>query len=187
MTVAPKERRRSPAWFPPGTPDPRLGEGHSYQRSLILTRFTAAIFVASQERVAPRCGTPQAARDAAGDKKRPALRVGHTRLREARFGGRREVGPPGALRRLPDVPHRAARRACPGGPMCPMKRVNIKDRWYQRPMMPPSRSRAPAAYPGRTVFLPWRRTRRGSPERRGLGEIAGPCARPSCRRSRQVV
>ncbi len=45
-------------------------------------------------------------RDAAGDKKRPALRVGH-------------IGPPGALRRLPaiwesGVPHRAARR----GPAC---------------------------------------------------------------------
>ncbi len=27
MTVAPKERRRSPAWFPLRTLDPRLGEG----------------------------------------------------------------------------------------------------------------------------------------------------------------
>ncbi len=83
----------------------------------MLTRFTAAIFVASQERVAPQCQPPQAARDAAGEKKRPALRVGH-------------IGTPGALRRLPDVPHRAARRACPGGPMCPMKWVNINDLWY---------------------------------------------------------
>ncbi|MCH8809717.1 MAG: hypothetical protein IH993_07800, partial [Proteobacteria bacterium] len=34
-------------------------DGGLYQRSLILTRFTAAIFAASQERVAPRCPTPQ--------------------------------------------------------------------------------------------------------------------------------
>ncbi len=40
------------------------------------------------------------------------------------------MGPPGALRRLPDVPHRAARRACPAGPLAPMKGVNIKDLWY---------------------------------------------------------
>ncbi len=49
---------------------------------------------------------PQATRDAAGDQKRPALRVGH-------------IGPPGALRRLPDVPHRAARRACPADRCAP--------------------------------------------------------------------
>jgi hypothetical protein len=79
---------------------------------LILTHFTAAIFVASQERVAPRCehrkrrATPLATKSA-----RP-LRVEH-------------IGPPGAFRRLPaisesGVPHRAARRAprLPGGPMC---------------------------------------------------------------------
>ncbi len=54
---------------------------------------------------------PQATRDAAGDKKRPALRVGH-------------IGPPGALRCLPaiwesGVPHRAAHRACPAGRCAP--------------------------------------------------------------------
>ncbi len=49
---------------------------------------------------------PQAPRDAVGDKKRPALRVGH-------------IGPPAALRRLPDVPHRAARRACPADRCAP--------------------------------------------------------------------
>ena len=38
-------------------------------------------------------------------------------------------------------------------------------------MTPPSASRAPAAYPGRMVFPPWRRTRCGAT---GPGEIAGP-------------
>ncbi len=69
---------------------------------------------------------PQAARDAAGDKNRPALRVGH-------------IGPPGApwrqwaaLARHLGVGGPASRRAprLPGGPMCPMKRANIKDGWY---------------------------------------------------------
>jgi hypothetical protein len=40
------------------------------------------------------------------------------------------VGPPAALRRLPDAPHRAARRAYPVEPTRPMKQVNIKDHWY---------------------------------------------------------
>ncbi len=90
-----------------------------YQPSLILTRFTAAIFAASQERVAPRCPTPQATRDAAGDKKRPALAG----------GAHRPAGCVAALARCP-----ASRRPprLPGGPMCPMKRVNIKDGWYKR-------------------------------------------------------
>ena len=58
-----------------------------------------------------RRATPLAAKSA-----RPT-RVGH-------------IGPPGVLRRLPDV--LASRRAprLPGGPMCPMKRVNINDLWY---------------------------------------------------------
>jgi len=38
--------------------------------------------------------------------------------------------PAGALRRLPDVAHRAARRACPAGQLAAMKGVNIKDHWY---------------------------------------------------------
>ncbi len=46
------------------------------------------------------------------------------------------MGPPGAQRafgrRLPDVPHRAARRACPADPLAPMKEVNIKDLWYNQ-------------------------------------------------------
>ncbi len=94
-----------------------------YQRSLILTPFTAAIFAASQERVAPSCGPLQATRDAAGGKKRPARRVG-------------PLGPPGAQgafgRRLPDVAHRAAHRACPAGRVATMKGVNINDLWYYR-------------------------------------------------------
>lgn len=50
-------------------------------------------------------------------------------------------------------------------------------------MTPPSTSRAPsaswapAAYPGRMVFPPWWRTRRGATGRPGLGEIGGPFAR----------
>ncbi len=49
-----------------------------YQRSLILTRFTpwrfGLIFAASQERVAPPCGTRQATRDAGGGRDlRPGL------------------------------------------------------------------------------------------------------------------
>ncbi|MEE9220258.1 MAG: hypothetical protein V3U34_01845, partial [candidate division NC10 bacterium] len=102
-----------------------------YQRSLILTHFTAAIFAASQERVAPRCGHRKRRAGATGDKKRPALRVGH-------------IGPPGALLRLPaiwesGVPPHAARRgpACasrpvgPAGRCAPMKWVNIKEGWYK--------------------------------------------------------
>ncbi len=54
-------------------------------------------------------------------------------------------------------------------------------------MTPPAPPRAPAAYPGRTVFLPWRRTRRGSVERRRLGEIAGPHAHPSHGHLREVA
>ncbi len=62
-------------------------------------------------RVAPRAPPPHAPPDAAGDKKRPALRAGH-------------IDPPGALRRLPaiwesGVPQRAARRACPAGRCAP--------------------------------------------------------------------
>ena len=47
---------------------------------------------------------PQATRNAAGGQKRPALRVGR-------------LGAPGALRRLPDAPHRAAHRAYPSDPI----------------------------------------------------------------------
>ncbi len=54
-------------------------------------------------------------------------------------------------------------------------------------MTPLLASRAPAAHPGRTVFLPSRRTRRGSVERRRLGEIAGPHAHPSHGRLREVT
>ncbi len=38
-----------------------------------------------------------------------------------------QIGPPGALWRLPDVPHRAARHACPAGRFAAMKWVNIKE------------------------------------------------------------
>ena len=57
----------------------------------------------------------------------------------------------------------------------------------REPMTPPSASRAPAAYPGRMVILPWRRRRCGSPERPGLGEIAGPLRVPLMSASRKVV
>ncbi len=50
----------------------------------------------------------QATRDAAGGNKRPARRVG-------------PISPPGTLRRLPDVPHRAAHRAYPAGRIAAMK------------------------------------------------------------------
>ncbi len=91
-----------------------------YQRSLILTRFTpvgfAAIFAASQERVAPRCQPPQAARDAAGGKNRPALAGGANRRgrgpRELLGGacppsGTRgsRIAPRAAPARRADVPH----------------------------------------------------------------------------------
>ena len=57
----------------------------------------------------------------------------------------------------------------------------------RQPMTPPSASRAPAAHLSRTVFLPSRPTRRGSVERRWLGEIAGPHARPSYGHLREVA
>ncbi len=89
-----------------------------YQPSLILTPFTAAIFAASQERVAPSC--------------RP-LQVCATPLaaKSARPGGWGQSARPGALRRLPDAPHRG-QRAAPARPrrLAPMKGGNIKDGWY---------------------------------------------------------
>ncbi len=51
-------------------------------------------------------------------------------------------------------------------------------------MTPSSASRAPAAYPGRMVFPPWRRTRRGAA---GPGEIAGPLRAPLMSTSLKVV
>jgi hypothetical protein len=55
-----------------------------------LTHFTEAIFVASQERVAPQCGTLQAC----------ATQLA-TKIARPSVG---QIGPPGSFRRLPDVP-----------------------------------------------------------------------------------
>ncbi len=72
----------------------------------MLTRFTAvgfgAIFAASQERVAPQCGTLQACATPLAAKSAQPLRVGH-------------IGPPGAQgvtgRRLPAICERGPRIA----------------------------------------------------------------------------
>ncbi len=92
---------------------------------MILTHFTAAIFAASQERVAPQCGTLQATRDAAGDKKRPAL---------AGAANRRGRGPRELLGGACPM-SRIAPRAAPAraGRFAAMKWVNIKEgRYYTR-------------------------------------------------------
>ena len=109
-----------------------------YQQSLILTHFTsvgrAALIVASRERAAPQCGTPQACASAGGGKKRPAAgganRRGRRRYdacptrppqqRHCRCGG-------WPLRRV-DVRRVAARRApytprARAGRFAPMKRI----------------------------------------------------------------
>ena len=69
-----------------------------------MTHFTAAILAASKARAARLCGYNKQRLGAAGGQKRPALRVGR-------------IGAPGALQRLPDAWHRAARRAYPGDPI----------------------------------------------------------------------
>ena len=66
------------------------------------------------------------------------------------------------------------------------RRTRHADR-RREPMTLPSASRAPAAYPGRMVFPPWRRRRCCWPERPGLGEIAGPLRAPLMSASREVV
>ncbi len=95
------------------------------------------------------------------DARQPGARGGYRRRRSRNAGRKRELmtGAPKERRRSPA--------------------------WFRpRTRDPRLGAGHSAAYPGRTVFLPWWRTRHGSPERRGLGEIAGPCARPSCRRTR---
>ena len=63
-----------------------------------------------------------------------------------------------------------------------------KGRWRSPVRVPPPCViGAPTAHPGRTVFLPRRRTGRGSPERRGPGEIAGPLRAPPMSAAREVV
>ncbi len=69
-------------------------------------------------------------RRGARHRKRRATPLAAKRARPLRVG---QIGPPGALRRLPHVPHRAARRASPAGPFAAMKWVNIKDGWYKAP------------------------------------------------------
>ncbi len=72
-------------------------------------------------------------RRSAGHCKRRATPLATKSARPSRVG---HIGPPGALRRLPAIWESggpASRRAprLPGGPMCPMKRVNINDLWYK--------------------------------------------------------
>jgi hypothetical protein len=82
-----------------------------------LTHFTEAIFAARQERVAPSCGTLQATRDAADDKKRPTRRVGQ--LGAAGFPETFWA----ALARYPRIALRAA--PARADRFAPMKWVNI--------------------------------------------------------------
>ncbi len=144
MSFRSRSRRGNPRRHSRVKPDPTSTAGRSeeriqlYQPSLILTPFTpwlfGLIFVASQERVAPRCQTPHAPRDAAGDKKRPALAGGAHRPAGCPVAPMGGACPPFGTR---GPASRRAPRPClrfapngPGGPMCPMKRVNINDLWY---------------------------------------------------------
>ncbi len=96
-----------------------------YQPSLILTHFTEAIFAASQERVAPRCGTPQAARGRRWRQKAPGPRGWGT---SARRGPRELLGDACPMSRI--APRAAPARA---GRFATMKWVNIKEgRYYTR-------------------------------------------------------
>ncbi len=99
-----------------------------------MTHFTpwrfGLIFAASQERVAPRCQTPPAARDAAGGKNRPALRVGHIGAAGCVPALARHLGLGGPAGRRAPRPCMRFAPSGPGGPMRPMKWVNINDLWY---------------------------------------------------------
>ncbi len=76
-----------------------------------MTPFTGAILTAGKARAAPLClHNKQRATWPAVKSARPTV-------------GR--IGAPGALRRLPDAPHRAAHRAYPGDPIRVMKGVII--------------------------------------------------------------
>ena len=69
-----------------------------------MAHFTVAILAASKARVVRLCGY----------NKRRATRLAVKSARPSRVG---RIGAPGALRRLPDAPHRAAPRAYPGDPI----------------------------------------------------------------------
>jgi hypothetical protein len=68
-----------------------------------MAHFTGAIWTTGKARVAPLCrhNKHRATRPVVQSARPPVGRL----------------GAPGLLRRLPDVPHRAAHRAYPGGPI----------------------------------------------------------------------
>jgi hypothetical protein len=77
----------------------------------MMTPFTGSILPAGKARAAPLCShNKQCATRPAVKSARPSVA---------------RIGPPGALRRLPDALHRAARRAYPGDPIRAMKGVII--------------------------------------------------------------
>ncbi len=76
-----------------------------------MTPFTGAILTVGKARAAPLClHNKQCATWPAVKSARPSVA---------------RIGPPGALRRLPDALHRAAHRAYPGDPIRVMKGVII--------------------------------------------------------------
>ena len=76
-----------------------------------MTPFTGAILTAGKARAAPLCShNKQCATRPAVKSARPSVA---------------RIGPPGALRCLPDALHRAAHRAYPGDPIRVMKGVII--------------------------------------------------------------
>ena len=84
-----------------------------------------------------------------GAKSALRLRVGHTRLREARFGGRREVGPAGG------PVYASGYVSGPGGPICAHDFAPMIMGHYQRSVVLAGRGySAPAA---RAVASAWRR------------------------------
>ena len=69
----------------------------------MMTPFTGSILPAGKARAAPWCWHHKQCAT------RPAVKSARPSVAR--------IGPPGALRRLPDALHRAARRAYPGGPI----------------------------------------------------------------------
>jgi hypothetical protein len=72
--------------------------------TLIWNQFDRVFASADKARVVPWTCRPQAARNAVRRAREPEPSVG-------------QIGPPAALRRLPDAPHRAAHRALPEEPI----------------------------------------------------------------------
>ena len=80
-----------------------IESAHLYQSSQRMSGFTGALFFAGEARAAQWYWYHKRRATLPVGKKRPALRVGHN-------------GPSGALRHLPDTPHRTAHRAYPNVP-----------------------------------------------------------------------